>query len=125
MQKGVIIYNSQSFDIVDIHYFQYYAICPTFVILNVFTASNGTRFYLLSFSVEDGTGSPVVNSVPFTVNVIDVNDVSPVFAPNAYTGPVQENSAQGQFNPYLTNGFSHRYQMGESTFIFRGVRSDF
>ena len=28
-------------------------------------------------------------------------------------------------NPYLTNGFSHRYQLGESTFIFRGVRSDF
>ena len=29
------------------------------------------------------------------------------------------------FNPYLTNGFSHRYQVDESTFIFRGVRSDF
>ena len=29
-----------------------------------------------------------------------------------------------QFNPYLTNGFSHHYQLGESTFIFRGVRSD-
>ena len=28
-------------------------------------------------------------------------------------------------NPYLTNGFSHHYQLGESTFIFRGVRSDF
>ena len=28
-------------------------------------------------------------------------------------------------NPYLTNGFSHRYQLGKSTFIFRGVRSDF
>ena len=27
-------------------------------------------------------------------------------------------------NPYLTNGFSHHYQMGESTFIFRGVKSD-
>ena len=25
----------------------------------------------------------------------------------------------------LTNGFSHHYQLGESTFIFRGVRSDF
>ena len=23
------------------------------------------------------------------------------------------------------NGFSHRYQLGESTFIFSGVRSDF
>ena len=29
------------------------------------------------------------------------------------------------FNPYLTNEFSHHYQLGESTFIFRGVRSDF
>ena len=28
-------------------------------------------------------------------------------------------------NLYLTNGFSHHYQMGESTFIFRGVRCDF
>ena len=28
-------------------------------------------------------------------------------------------------NPYLTNGFSHHCQLGESTFIFRGVRSDF
>ena len=28
-------------------------------------------------------------------------------------------------NPYLTNGFSHLYQLDESTFIFRGVRSDF
>ena len=28
-------------------------------------------------------------------------------------------------NPYLTNGFSHYYQLGESTFTFRGVRSDF
>ena len=28
-------------------------------------------------------------------------------------------------NPYLTNGFSHHYQLGESTFIVRGVRSDF
>ena len=29
------------------------------------------------------------------------------------------------FNPYLTNGFSHHYHLGESTFIFRGIRSDF
>ena len=29
------------------------------------------------------------------------------------------------FNPYLTNGFSHHYHLGESTFIFRGVRGDF
>ena len=30
-----------------------------------------------------------------------------------------------KINPYLMNGFSHRYQLGESTFIFRGVRSEF
>ena len=29
------------------------------------------------------------------------------------------------FNPYLMNGFSHHYHLDESTFIFRGVRSDF
>ena len=29
------------------------------------------------------------------------------------------------FNPYLMNGFSPHYQLDESTFIFRGVRSDF
>ena len=29
------------------------------------------------------------------------------------------------FNPYLTNGFSHHYHLDKSTFIFRGVRSDF
>ena len=28
-------------------------------------------------------------------------------------------------NPYLMNGFSHHYHLGQSTFIFRGVRSDF
>ena len=31
----------------------------------------------------------------------------------------------GHINPYLTNGFSHRYHLGQSTFILRGVRSDF
>ena len=29
------------------------------------------------------------------------------------------------FNPYLMNGFSHHYQLDESTFIFRGRRCDF
>ena len=28
-------------------------------------------------------------------------------------------------DPHVTNGLSHRYQMGESTFIFRVIRSDF
>ena len=28
-------------------------------------------------------------------------------------------------NPYLTNGFSNHYQLDESTFSFRDVRSDF
>ena len=30
-----------------------------------------------------------------------------------------------QFNPYLTNGFSHHYHLGESTFILRDIGSDF
>ena len=30
-----------------------------------------------------------------------------------------------EFNPYLMNEFSHSYLLGESTFMFRGVRSDF
>ena len=29
------------------------------------------------------------------------------------------------FNPLLTNGLAHHYQLGELTFIFRDVRSDF
>ena len=29
------------------------------------------------------------------------------------------------FNPYMTNGFSHYYHLGEFTFIYRGIRSDF
>ena len=29
------------------------------------------------------------------------------------------------YKPYLMNGFSHHYHLGQSTFIFRGVRSDF
>ena len=28
-------------------------------------------------------------------------------------------------NPFLMNGFSHHYHFEESTFIFRGIRSDF
>ena len=28
-------------------------------------------------------------------------------------------------NPYLTNGFSHHYQLDVSTFMFRGVRGDY
>ena len=30
-----------------------------------------------------------------------------------------------RLNPYLTNGFSHHYHLGESTFIFRDVWRDF
>ena len=29
------------------------------------------------------------------------------------------------FNPYLTNGFSHHYHLGESIFILRNIKSDF
>ena len=30
-----------------------------------------------------------------------------------------------EFNSYMTNGFSHHYNFDESTFIFRGVGSDY
>ena len=30
-----------------------------------------------------------------------------------------------RLNPYLMNGFSHHNQLDESTFIFRGIRSEF
>ena len=39
--------------------------------------------------------------------------------------PIFSQNIHDQINPYLTNAFSHHYQLGESTFIFRGVRSDF
>ena len=39
-------------------------------------------------------------------------------------GHVMRNSVSN-FNPYLTNGFSHHYQLGLPTFMFRGVRSDY
>ena len=42
-----------------------------------------------------------------------------------YGLPGVRNSNELPFNPYLTNGFSHHYQLDESTFIFRGVRNDF
>ena len=32
---------------------------------------------------------------------------------------------QKNFNPYLTNRFSHHYHLGESTVNFRGVRREF
>ena len=35
------------------------------------------------------------------------------------------NTVACQINPYLMNGFSHHYHLGESTFIFRGGRCDF
>ena len=35
------------------------------------------------------------------------------------------NNFNQAINPYSTNGFSHHYQLGESTFICRCVRSDF
>ena len=31
-------------------------------------------------------------------------------------------AAESQFNPYLTNGFSHHYHLDESTSVLGGVR---
>ena len=39
--------------------------------------------------------------------------------------PIGQIRSKFIFNPYLTNGFSHHYQLDESTFIFRAVRSNF
>ena len=36
---------------------------------------------------------------------------------------LQDHWSSGISNPYLTNGFSHHYQLDESTFIYRGVRT--
>ena len=47
----------------------------------------------------------------------------PDAAPPPYNN--ENGSSSFSFNPYLTNRFTHRYHMGESTFIFRGFRCDF
>ena len=41
---------------------------------------------------------------------------------DAFKGNFRGNTS---INPYLMNGFSHHYHLGQSTFIFRGIRSDF
>ena len=38
---------------------------------------------------------------------------------------LQRMAYSGKFNPLVTNGFSHPYHLDESTFIYRGIRSDF
>ena len=37
----------------------------------------------------------------------------------------ESNEASFQLNPHVTNGLSHPYHFDESTFAFRGIRSDF
>ena len=41
------------------------------------------------------------------------------------TRQCNSDTLEPHFNPLVTNEFSHHYQLGESTFIFRGIRSDF
>ena len=48
-----------------------------------------------------------------------------MFSTPVQAGPDFRSTIGKILNPYLTNGFSHHYHLGESTFIFRGVRSDF
>ena len=38
---------------------------------------------------------------------------------------MSKSMAQCVVNLFLMNGFSHLYHLGESTFIFRDIRSDF
>ena len=42
-----------------------------------------------------------------------------------HSGIERLSSVNNNINPYLTNEFSKYYHLGESTFIFRGIRSDF
>ena len=42
-------------------------------------------------------GNTPVESVPFTVNLNDVNDVAPVFNPSSYEEDVYENESEGKF----------------------------
>ena len=37
---------------------------------------------------------------------------------------IKERDDKAYINPFLTNGFSHHYHLGECTFMFRGIRSD-
>ena len=30
-----------------------------------------------------------------------------------------------ELNPYMTNGLAHRYHLGESAVVFKGIRDDF
>ena len=39
--------------------------------------------------------------------------------------PMSHKKVNHEINPYMTNGFSHHYHSGESTFIVRSVRSVF
>ena len=41
-----------------------------------------------------------------------------------FRSELTEKNVDWHVKPYLTNGFSHLYQLGESTFLFRGVKSD-
>ena len=58
-----------------------------------------------------------LEKIIFEKNLVDKTDKQ--------TEDQTSNTSQREFNPYLTNGFSHHYQLGESTFIFRARRSDF
>ena len=44
-----------------------------------------------------------------------------------YKTPGWEKKAEDRndINPYLTNGFSHHYHLGESPSVFMGIRCDF
>ena len=47
------------------------------------------------------------------------------FLSEIWVDPAPGNEWKHIINPYLTNGFSHHYHLGESIVIFRDVWSDF
>ena len=80
----------------------------------------GTCFYTL-FTVAVSNSRGNINPVTEENQVLYKLSLYPTTDENS-----PDVNGKSSFNPYLRNGFSHhydKYQLGEFTFIFRGVRS--
>lgn len=67
--------------------------------------------YFLQILAQDGGTPSLSSSMNLTVNVLDVNDNSPVFDPRQYSASIAENSSIGAsvlqvsfFKPWLCHG---------------------